>query len=450
VNSAWSSSAGRRRAAAAVAVVAVVDRGLVRGRARGGGAGRVGVGGAARLVLAAGLVAAACAPGAPPAAPPSPLSLTALLAGAAGADGAGGADGFARALEPRPFTFPDDHGPHPRFRSEWWYFTGILRADAGPGVGPMNGPPRRFGYQLTIFRQALAGAPAARPSRWATRDVYMAHLAISDIDGAARGGASFQADQRFSRDGLALAGATARPFAVWVDGWSMRGPASGSTSFPIALRARGGDAARDDALELTVEAGRGPIPEGDGGLSAKGPRAGQASYYYSCTRLPTHGRLTVHGETFDVTGASWLDREWSTDSLGPEVAGWDWLGVHLSDGRDLMIYRLRGQGGAPTAESRATLIGADGQTRRFAPPAFTLTATDSWVSPHTAVRYPAALRLQIPSERLDVTARPLLADQELRLAVRYWEGAVTVAGSQAGAPLGGDGYLELTGYGTQE
>jgi predicted secreted hydrolase len=366
--------------------------------------------------------------------PPGPavLSPVSLLGGEAGKDQP--LAGFARAIEARPFSFPDDHGPHPAFRSEWWYFTGVVHARA-----------RRFGYQLTVFRQALASASevAPRASAWATRDVYMAHLAIADIDGPSSG-ARFQAHERFARDGLALAGAQVRPFLVWVDAWRMRGPDDPSAFFPVQLSARAGGS----AIELTVAAGRGPIPQGERGLSAKGPDPGNASYYYSCTRLPTQGRLTIAGQTFDVTGESWLDREWSTGALGAGVVGWDWLGVSLSDGRDLMVYRLRTADGGATPASRVTLIAPDGTTRLFGPDAFTLTPIESWLSPQSGVRYPAALRLRIRSEPLDLTVRPLLADQELRLTVRYWEGAVAVEGnaSHASTRLTGSGYLELTGY----
>jgi predicted secreted hydrolase len=154
----------------------------------------------------------------------------------------------------------------------------------------------------------------------------------------------------------------------------------------------------------------------------------------------------INGHAFQVAGESWLDREWSTSALEANLAGWDWLGVHLSDGRDLMLYRLRGKVGGAAPESRATLIAPDGGTQLFTPDAFTLTGTESWRSPRSGVRYPALLRLTIPSAMLDLTIRPLLADQELPLSVRYWEGAATVSGTAAGRALAGSGYLELTGY----
>jgi predicted secreted hydrolase len=333
---------------------------------------------------------------------------------------AGDDAGFAHAREPRPLVFPADHGPHPDFRSEWWYLTGNLRAGA-----------RRFGYQLTIFRQALAPAGPPRRSAWASRQVYMGHLAVTDGEGR------FVAVERLSRDGLALAGAQASPFAVWLEDWRMQG------LFPLTLTAREPGRA---AITLTLAPGRGPVLQGDAGLSRKGPQPGNASYYYSFTRLPTTGRLTIGDQTFEVAGSSWLDREWSTSALGPDLVGWDWLALQLSDGRDLMVYRLRRRDGTAAAESRATLIDAAGHTRLFGPDQFTFTARRWWTSPHSGARYPIAVAVQIPAIDLSVETRPLIEDQELSLSLRYWEGAVSADGRVAAGAISGEGYLELTGY----
>jgi predicted secreted hydrolase len=240
--------------------------------------------------------------------------------------------------------------------------------------------------------------------------------------------------ERLARDGLRLAGA--EPSRVWAEDWWMR------PSFPILLRA---EEAGQLALSLTVAPGRGPIPQGEGGLSRKGPEPGNASYYYSCTRLPTEGQLTLGDERITVTGESWYDREWSTSALGPELAGWDWLALHLSDGRDLMVYRLRRKDGGVAAESRATIIEASGATRLFGPQAFQIRPASWWTSPHTGVAYPVSVVVEIPELGLRVETRPLLEDQELRLSFRYWEGAVSAVGHAAGA-ITGSGYLELTGY----
>jgi predicted secreted hydrolase len=360
-----------------------------------------------RLVVV--LLLGACRPRAP--APEPVLKVGQVLSG--------DDSGFARAIAPRAFSFPADHGPHSAYRSEWWYLTGHLSAG-----------PRRFGYQLTIFRQALAPETPARPSAWATRQAFMGHLAVTD-----EAGHRFIAFERLARDGLGLAGAEAS--RVWVEDWSIR------PSFPLALQA---GQPGQVALALTVGAGRGPILQGEGGLSRKGPEPWNASYYYSCTRLPTSGRLTLAGQDLAVTGESWYDREWSTSALGPELAGWDWLALNLSDGRDLMVYRLRRHDGSAAAESRATIIDPSGATRLYGPGAFRLNADAWWTSPQSGARYPVSVMVEIPAAGLRVETRPLLEDQELRLSFRYWEGAVTATGRAGGADITARGYLELTGY----
>lgn len=400
---------------------------------------------AAVAIVTGGLLAGCGRPRALPGRMTEPhLSATALLGG--GSELAG----FDRAWAPIPLELPRDYGPHPRFRDEWWYFTGILQS-AGA-----SSPHRRFGYQLTIFRQGLQPHAPGRASAWATANLYMAHLAIADLDGDPQR-PRFHAYQRFARDGMGLAGARAAPFEVWVYDWRAAGPAKTAKTFPVTLRALAaiGDQPNGAAdlgsipvasLELSVGAGRGPILQGDRGLSQKGPHAGEASYYHSFTRLPTQGTITLAGQSFTVSGWSWLDREWSTGALGATVIGWDWLGVQLNDGRDVMVYRLRTTAGVDASQSRATLIDPDGQTHLFAPGAFTLTPIGQWQSRDGRARYPAAMGLRIPAAAVDLTIRPLLADQELMLAIRYWEGAVDVTGGEAGHAVTGDGYLELTGY----
>jgi len=353
----------------------------------------------------------------------SSLDLQALL-------GAQSPAGFERALSPRTFVFPADHGPHPTFRSEWWYVTGTLRAT--------NEPERRYGYQLTIFRQALAAQLPTRPapaSSFATRDVYMAHFAFTDLAND-----SFTAEERFARGDSRIAFAQAEPFQVFVDDWEIAG---GSDS---TWRVRVHGKVSVD-LELTLSSP--PVLQGDQGLSAKGAQAGNASYYYSLVHMATQGTITpLAGEPVSVTGQSWFDREWSTSALPPDVVGWDWLSLHLSDGRSLMVYRLRTHSGGTSAQSRATLIESDGRSRSVTSPAFSFEPLGLWISPRTKKRYPAGFRLRAGSldpGLADVHIRPWRADQELDVSVAYWEGAVT-AEAQGKAPGWGEGYLEMTGY----
>ena len=336
--------------------------------------------------------------------------------------------GFARALAPRPLSFPADHGPHPDFRTEWWYYTGNLRTAAG----------RHFGFQLTFFRVALApgvvltAGAEPRASAWSTRQLYVAHFAVSDITGG-----RFHAFSRSSREALGLAGASASPFRVWLEDWSAAGDGSSAR-----LRAAEGDV----AVDLEVSAAKPVVAQGDRGLSRKGPEPGNASLYYSLTRMPARGVVRLGRETLEVSGEAWMDREWSTSALAPGVEGWDWFALQLDDGRELMFYLLRRRDGTIDPFSAGTLVAADGTTRALEPGDVRVETLAHWTSPRSGVRYPARWRLSVPSAELRLEIEPRLADQELIVGTRYWEGAVAVAGSAADRPIAGQGYVELVGY----
>lgn len=334
-------------------------------------------------------------------------------------------DGFARASEPRPFVFPEDHGPHQEYAVEWWYYTGNLEADGG----------RHFGYQLTFFRFGLAPEAPRRASAWAAGNIYMAHFALSDI-----GGGRFHAFERFSRDGAALAGASGDPFRVWLEDWTTEG--QGPEGLPMRLRAAEGAV----AIDLALGEGKPAVLQGDRGLSQKSAEPGNASYYYSLTRMPTEGTVRVGGQSFAVRGSSWMDREWSTSALGPEQVGWDWFALQLSDGRELMYYQLRLRDGGVDPYSKGTLVAADGSSRTLAAADLRLDVLRTWPSPRSGGEYPSGWRLQVPSEGIDLRITPHLDDQELQLTVLYWEGAVRIEGTAGGRAVSGDGYVELTGY----
>jgi predicted secreted hydrolase len=195
-----------------------------------------------------------------------------------------------------------------------------------------------------------------------------------------------------------------------------------------------------------LEAGKAPVPQGDKGLSQKGPEAGNASYYYSLTRMPSRGKVTVNGETFEVKGLSWMDREWSTSALGPELEGWDWFAWQLSDGSELMYYQLRRKDGTVDAFSEGTWVPAQGEPVRLRRDDVRLEAQGGWTSPRSGVRYPARWRLEVPSRGVVLEAESALADQELPVTVRYWEGSVRLKGTHAGREVTGRGYVEMTGY----
>jgi len=333
---------------------------------------------------------------------------------------------FARADAPRELAFPGDHGPHPRYRSEWWYVTGNLAAEDA----------REFGFQLTLFRFALTPQRPASPSRWATNQVYMAHFAVTDVAGGAH-----HAAERFSRGAVGLAGAQAAPFRAWLHDWRMRGT---RWMFPLALRAM----VEDDpefAVDLVLEGGKPTVYQGEQGWSRKSAEPGNASYYYSRTRMPARGRVRVGGVRRAVSGNAWLDREWSTSALAEDQAGWDWFALQLEDGRDLMYYRLRRRDGSADPFSAGTVVGPEGGTRRLGWRDVRVEVLGHWTSPRDGTRYPARWRLQVPSAGIDVEVIPKVADQEMNLSVRYWEGTVRARRWGGERPIG-HGYVELTGY----
>ena len=339
--------------------------------------------------------------------------------------------GYARAVDVRPFDFPRDHGPHPDYRSEWWYATGNLDGPAG----------ERFGYELTVFRIALTPPPdsaradtsAASANEWASRQLYMAHFGVTDAAGR-----KHRAFERFSRGAAGLAGATSAPFRVWLENWSFEEAAGGMPEMRVV-------AAQDGyALDLALRPEKPFVAQGDRGLSQKGPGAGNASHYYSLTRLATEGTVTTPRGTFSARGTSWFDREWSTSALAADQIGWDWFALHLSDGRDLMLYQLRQTDGNASPFSSGVLVAKDGTATRLPVTAYRLIPARRWTSPHSRIAYPVAWRIEVPGKGLSLNVTPVLDDQELNVSVRYWEGAVDVSGAGG---VTGRGYLEMTGYG---
>lgn len=332
--------------------------------------------------------------------------------------------GYALALEPRPFTFPEDHGPHPDFRTEWWYVTGNLDGPAGEA----------FGFELTLFRIALTPPDSADADTtgWQTRQLFMGHFGL--LDGPAR---RFRAFERFGRGAAGLAGAQAAPFRVWLDDWEIAEGPGGMPEMRLAA------AEGDTGVRLALVPQKPMVLQGNQGLSQKGAGAGNASYYYAYTRLGATGEVTTPGGTFTVTGTAWMDREWSTSALDSAQVGWDWFALQLDDGRDLMYYQLRERSGAASPFSKGTLVAPDGTPRGLTRDEVRLDVTRRWTSPHSGAVYPAGWTLAIPGENLTLQITPVIDDQELNVSVRYWEGAVRVEGPGG---LTGRGYVEMTGY----
>jgi len=335
------------------------------------------------------------------------------------------AQGFLNANVPWHFVFPRDHAAHDGFASEWWYYTGHVRASGG----------RRFGYELTFFRVGLRpglGLPQPGQSRWRGNQVYPAHFALTDESGK-----RFFHDERFVRAALGAGSAATTRLDVNADTWHLRGPA------PFRMTA----AANGIAIDFTDVSEKPPAIHGHDGISKKAACDTCASHYYSLTRLRTTGMLTYAGRTFAVDGISWMDHEFGSAELQTNQAGWDWFSIQLDDRREFMLYLLRQKDGSVTPQSSGSLIGPDGRVTYLPRSAFVVTATGTWTSPHTGGAYPSGWRVRVPSANVDLTLTPTVLDQELANTVggvSYWEGAVDVSG--AGAHPLGVGYVELTGY----
>jgi predicted secreted hydrolase len=334
---------------------------------------------------------------------------------------------FAVAKAPYRFHFPRDHGAHFAYQSEWWYFTGHLRAGDG----------RRFGYELTIFRFGLRPGDLRVPageSRWHTSEVYPAHFAITDV----RHGV-FLNYERFERGALGMASAAAATLNVHSGDWSIAG------TNPIRIIA----AKAASGLNLALKSEKPPAINGEDGISRKGPCSSCASHYYSLTRLDTSGIVESGGVRYRVDGVSWMDHEFGSDELQPNQSGWDWFALQLGDDRELMLYRLREKNGATTPQSSGSLVESSGKVRHLLLRDFQIQALGTWKSPHTGAAYPSGWRLRVPSESIDVTVTPVMHDQELvdrQLGVAYWEGDCDVRGFDGRHAVRGVAYVELTGY----
>jgi predicted secreted hydrolase len=333
--------------------------------------------------------------------------------------------GFKRALPPAQITFPDDFGPHPEFQTEWWYYTGNLTTAQG----------RKFGYQFTIFRRGLV--PEAfvveRDSAWGTNQVYLAHFALTDIQKG-----EHTAVEEFARGAAQIAGAQASPYRVWLKNWFVEetGPQS------VRLFAE-----HDDfTLDLVLEDLKGPILQGLDGYSQKGPDPGNASYYYSQTRLDTRGMISVSDETFTVTGYSWKDHEYSTSALSENQVGWDWFALQLEDNTELKVFHIRQTDGSIDPYSSGSFVDQNGTVTRLAKDDFIIQVDTTWVSPQTGAEYPAGWTILVPALGINLKVTPYVADQELVVSYAYWEGAVSITGTSAGQTITGSGYAELTGY----
>jgi predicted secreted hydrolase len=333
--------------------------------------------------------------------------------------------GFQQADKMKQLSFPADYGPHPDFQTEWWYYTGNLETDTG----------RHFGYQLTFFRRALVPSDERqiRDSTWASDQVYMAHFAISDTSSG-----EHYAYERFARGAAGLAGADSEPFQVWLENWQVQ--QVDSDQYHLGAQQDGIE------IDLLLQDQKSPILHGDHGYSQKGAQAGNASHYFSQTRLVSSGEIVINGEQFLVEGLSWMDHEFSTSALSPGQIGWDWFSIQLDEDRELMLFQIRRADGSIDPNSSGTLIDPEGSTHSLEVEDFNIQTGRTWRSPNTSAEYPVEWEIQIPEYDLDLSLKPYLLDQELDLSFTYWEGAVEVSGTYRGRSIQGRGFVEMTGY----
>lgn len=327
---------------------------------------------------------------------------------------------YGRVVPGHGLHFPRDYGAHPEFRTEWWYVTGwVADSDGNP-----------YGVQVTFFRNR-PGVAETNASAFAPRQLVFAHTALADPRIA-----RLRHDQRAARVGFGLAGVDELATRAWIDDWSL-------VRVDDAYVAR--ISAREFALDLVFTPTQPLLAHGDAGYSRKGGALSQASYYYSEPGLRVSGSILLANAKRTVSGTAWLDHEWSSVAMAPEAVGWDWLGINLSEGGALMMFRMRDARGG-TVWAGGTLRSADGRVRTLEPDDVRFAPSRLWRSPRTGIEYPVAMA--IDAGGIAMTLEPLFDDQELdsraSTGTMYWEGAVHAR--QSGREVG-RGYLELTGYG---
>jgi predicted secreted hydrolase len=333
---------------------------------------------------------------------------------------------YQLALPGRKLTFPADHYAHPDFKTEWWYYTGHLETESG----------KRYGYQVTFFRFGVRDRQKEMKEQPLFTELYMAHFALSDITAK-----KFTFRERINRGYGEKAGAATDRYLVWNEDWKVEGD---SRNHSIEMKDRG------IRLRLALKSQKPPVLHGQNGLSQKGEGEGRASYYYSLTRMQTEGELTIDGKQEKVRGLTWMDHEFGSNQLGEDQVGWDWFSIQFDNQTELMLYLMRRKDGSVDPYSSGTIVNANGTTKHLALKDFRIEVLDRWKSPKSGANYPIKWKVTIPSEEIELRINPAFQDQELitnrSTRVTYWEGAAQISGNFKGKSVGGNGYVEMTGY----
>lgn len=330
---------------------------------------------------------------------------------------------FRMALPGYEFAFPRDHGAHPEYRTEWWYYTGHLRTESG----------RRYGFEVTFFRVGVDTRAEARATAWDLHAIMPAHFAITDVQAK-----DFRYYEKLNRASVFTAEAAVGKLDVFNEGWRATTNPDGSWR----LVAKEGK----DALDLTLRARKAPAIHGENGVSVKAPVVGYASHYYSMTRMEASG--TINGQR--ATGQAWMDHEFGSSALRENQQGWDWFSIQLDNDMELMLYVIRRSGGTPDVTSSGSLVAEDGRVIHIRREQMRITPLATWKSPKSGATYPVAWRVELPTYKVSLTLRPLMTQQELvthgSTNITYWEGACDVSGAFGGTPVRGEAYVEMTGY----
>ena len=325
------------------------------------------------------------------------------------------------------YEFPRDFFAHPEFQTEWWYATGNVNSADG----------RAFGFELTFFRQAVSRDELKRGA-WDVRDIYLAHLALSDLDGG-----RFYHSERVNRSGPGIAGVDPANGKVWNGNWFATWKNDGTQNLTAQ--------SDEFQFDFTLKPEKAPVIHGENGVSQKAEGAGRASHYFSQTRLATTGTIVLRGKQFAVSGLSWMDHEFFTHQLGADQTGWDWSSIQLEDKTELMLFILRRKDGSIDPYSSGTYVDPLGQAAHLHANEFALTPSGAtWKSNQTGATYPIAWSVVVPKLEIELSATTRLPQQELtstsKLAPGYWEGAMEFSGKRGAALIHGAGYLEMTGY----
>ncbi len=326
-------------------------------------------------------------------------------------------------------NLPRDLFAHKNAQTEWWYYTGHGETVSG----------KRFGFELVFFkRRTDLDKFSLVPLRLFGNPLFFAHFAITEIDEK-----KFRYAHRKSANGFFdhPASASETHFHLRLGDWSLR-----ESHGAHILRAT----AHNVVFEADLKPTKPPVLNGKDGNGVSFKDEGEASRYFSYTRMEMEGDLIWNGETEHFTGSAWMDREFGTWTPTENQKGWDWFSIQLDNNCELMCYQLRNSADEVSPFSSGTYVNENGDFEHLTREDFTIEPTGFWKSPGSHATYPSGWRIKVPKMGLDLTVEPVIEDQELdtrgTTMIIYWEGACEVAGKAGEFDIKGRAYVELVGY----